>query len=352
MPIHDERLRYTRLQRARASLEGLSVGDAFGEQFFMSFETAATLIQSGKLPGPPYDFSDDEAIRLLIAERQLPAAPASGELRVSGVRVRGLASTSTPTGWPFTDDTQMALSVVENLRRYGEINPDELALSFSRRYDNTRGYGAAMHELLPRLARESWREAAPALFDGQGSFGNGAAMRVAPVGAYFADDLDAVIENARRSALVTHAHPEAAAGAIAVALAAALLGQARGASSAWNGRDFLKQILDLTPRSEVQEGIRHARGMLDEDDVREAAAVLGTGERVTAQDTVPFCLWCAARHPDSFEDALWLTVSGLGDRDTTCAIVGGIVAAGSGSEGIPAAWLQAREPLPDWPFAA
>ena len=47
-------------------------------------------------------------------------------------------------------------------------------------------------------------------------------------------------------------------------------------------------------------------------------------------------------------DAPWLTVSGLGDRDTTCAIVGGIVACYVGEEGIPAAWLQAREPLPDW----
>jgi ADP-ribosylglycohydrolase len=175
-------------------------------------------------------------------------------------------------------------------------------------------------------------------------------MRVAPIGTYFADDLDAVIENARRSAMVTHAHPEAAAGAIAVALAAALLRQAHTNNSSWDGRDFLKQVLDLTPRSEVQEGIRHARGMVEEGDVREAAAVLGVGERVTAQDTVPFCLWCAARHPDSFDDALWLTVSGLGDRDTTCAIVGGIVAAGVGIEGIPAAWLQSREPLPDWPF--
>ena len=42
------------------------------------------------------------------------------------------------------------------------------------------------------------------------------------------------------------------------------------------------------------------------------------------------------------------TLSGLGDRDTTCAIVGGIVACFVGAAGIPAAWLHAREPLPDW----
>ena len=51
---------------------------------------------------------------------------------------------------------------------------------------------------------------------------------------------------------------------------------------------------------------------------------------------------------DSYEEALWLTVSGLGDRDTTCAMVGGIVALYTGVKGIPAPWMQAREPLPQW----
>src|SRR5262245_63984537 len=72
--------------------------------------------------------------------------------------------------------------------------------------------------------------------------------------------------------------------------------------------------------------------------------------RLTAPGTVPFALWCAAQHLDDYEEALWLTVSGLGDRDTTCAIAGGIVACCTGAEGIPAAWRAAREPLPEWAF--
>ena len=72
---------------------------------------------------------------------------------------------------------------------------------------------------------------------------------------------------------------------------------------------------------------------------------LGNGSRVTAPDTVPFALWCAARHLDQFEEALWATVSGLGDRDTTCAIVGGVVALAVGPSGLPPAWVAAREPL-------
>ena len=64
----------------------------------------------------------------------------------------------------------------------------------------------------------------------------------------------------------------------------------------------------------------------------------------------PFALWCAAQHLDSYEEALWLTASGLGDIDTTCAMVGGIVALSTGTECIPRAWRAAREPLPSWPL--
>jgi len=75
----------------------------------------------------------------------------------------------------------------------------------------------------------------------------------------------------------------------------------------------------------------------------DAIQQLGTGNDVTAQDTAPFCLWSAAYHLENFEDALWWTAKGMGDCDTTCAIVGGIVAL-SASE-IPALWLKRREPL-------
>jgi ADP-ribosylglycohydrolase len=79
--------------------------------------------------------------------------------------------------------------------------------------------------------------------------------------------------------------------------------------------------------------------------VETAVSLLGNGSMVVAQDTVPFSLWCVARHLDDFEEAMWQTVSGLGDRDTTCAIVGGVVSLACGRDQLPAAWLEAREPL-------
>lgn len=292
-----------RMRRARLSLEGLSIGDAFGERFF------------SRRPGDLLE---------RIERRMLPDAP-----------------------WRWTDDTAMALSVVEVLEARGSIDEEALAAAFVRRFgeDPERGYGGAAFGMLYRaVLGEDLRALARELFDKSGSYGNGAAMRVAPIGAYFADDLSACVEEAKKSAVVTHTHPEGQAGAIAVAVAAALAASRPLPS----GAALLEATLSHVPPSETRAGIARARALLDENiPAPEAARELGSGARVSAQDTVPFSLFCAARFLGSFEEALWQTVSGLGDRDTTCAIVGGVVALSVGAEGIPVAFREAREPLPE-----
>ena len=292
-----------RLVRAYQSLEGLCCGDAFGERFFLRKEVAIALIEQRSVPAPP---------------------------------------------WVFTDDTMMAISIVATLEDWEGINPDCLAMSFAMHYDSCRGYGPAMHGLLTRIrARKGhWEEEAQALFGGEGSFGNGAAMRVAPVGAYFADDLELAVEHARRSALTTHRHPEAVAGAIAVAVASALAWQCAESRHLLTTREFLREICERTPASYVRNAILKASEMPKETPVRQATSVLGNGSAVTAQDTVPFAVWSAACHLHSYEDALWGTVAGLGDRDTTCAMVGGIVVMQTGIRDIPKEWLDCREPIP------
>ena len=295
------------IERAKCSLEGLSVGDAFGETFFIN----------------------PDLVEGLIAERALAART-----------------------WNYTDDTLMAMSIFSVLRQHGNIHQPALARSFAERYEPTRGYGPAMHRLLWEIkCGEDWSERAQSLFEGKGSFGNGAAMRVAPVGAFFADDIDAVIEQAARSSVITHTHDEAIAGAIAVAVAVAQACRLRTSNIVPGRSEFLDLVLPYVPDSEVRSKIRQARDMSASASVQFAVSVLGNGVRVSAQDTVPFALWCAAQHLSNYEEALWLTVSGLGDRDTTCAIVGGIVASYSGIEGIPPEWLKAREHLPAWPFS-
>jgi len=288
------------IDRARLSLEGLSVADAFGEQ----------LLHSG-----PHARMDS------LAQRATPAAKR----------------------WIWTDDTMMAISIVEQLQAGGAIDAAELAAGFARRYiaDPARGYGRGAHEVLAAIAAGApYEAAAGALFGGQGSCGNGGGMRSAPIGAYFSDDLDAAVEHAVRSSKPTHAHPEGTAGAIAVAVAAAAV-----FAGERDPRALLELVVARTPAGATRDGIRRAIPMLRAEPIT-VAAELGNGSHVLAADTVPFAVWCAATHLDNYAEALWACGDVGGDIDTTCAIAGGIVVGAVGIDGIPAAWRTAREPLP------
>ena len=200
---------------------------------------------------------------------------------------------------------------------------------------------------------EPWRAEAARLFRGKGSFGNGAGMRAAPIGAYFAPDLERVRAEALRSAEPTHAHPDGAAGAVAIAIAAAL------AQLHVPGDTLIAEVVKWTPPGLTRDKLQRADQLGLAFEVQLAGEELGTGSNVTSQDTVPFAVWAAARCLASYEDALWTATAHPGldlasnamsifaiDRDTIGAMVGGIVACGTGLEGIPLLWRAATEPLP------
>lgn len=243
----------------------------------------------------------------------------------------------------------MAISIVESLKLYGYIHQDALARRFAWRYEREpyRGYGSMTRAQLKEITRGGdWRQGAANAFGGQGSMGNGGAMRVAPVGGYFGDDLKRLVEEARASALVTHTHPEGVAGTIAVAIAAAIAWQSRCEPYERRRRQFFDAILEFTPESKVRRSLLIASQTPPSLSVEAVAQTLGNGAQITAPDTVPFTLWSAANHLDDFVAALKQTILAGGDCDTNAAIVGGIVALSVGCEGIPMEWRQHKEPLP------
>jgi ADP-ribosylglycohydrolase len=288
-----------RRSRAVASLRGLAVGDALGACFFVP----------ENLPS--------------LLTRELPPDP-----------------------WLWTDDTEMACSIFAVLDRLGRIDQDALAASFAEHHDFDRGYGAGVGRMLRLIRQEGgdWRELASQSWEGNGSWGNGAAMRVAPLGAFFAGQPGRAASEAAASAEVTHTHPEGIAGGVAVAVAAALVAAQPGLGSA----ELLDKVAERTPPGLVRDGIGNAMTLLHLTDPRRASASLGNGRYVSAPDTVPFCLWIVAKYPDDFAAAFWATAGVGGDVDTTCAIVGGVLGARLGAQGIPPEWLARCEALPDW----
>ncbi|MBA4149602.1 MAG: ADP-ribosylglycohydrolase family protein [Verrucomicrobia bacterium] len=294
-----------RARRALLSLEGLAIADAVGEMLSYRYAAAPRIIREGLVGGP----------------------------------------------WFRTDDSEMAISIVEILKLYGHIHQDALARRFAWRFerDQDRGYGKMTRmQLREIIAGAAWRPTAAAAFGGQGSMGNGGAMRVAPVGAYFADDLEKVAAEAELSALVTHTHPEGVAGTIAVAIAAATAWNVSTAPTDERARSFFETVLRFTPESQVRRGLVLASGTPTTVPVEAVAKALGNGFLITAPDTVPFALWCAAHNLDNYVEAISTTISGGGDCDTNAAIVGGIVALSAGPDSIPDDWRKSRERLPFW----
>ncbi|WP_155981466.1 ADP-ribosylglycohydrolase family protein [Nocardia sp. BMG111209] len=291
---------------ARDSLDGLSVGDALGAQFFVPGRSLPEL-RAGRPPAPP---------------------------------------------WEWTDDTEMACSVYAQIRGDGRIDRDKLAAAFADRCEPYRGYSGGTVVVLHQIRDgRPWADAAGTQFDGRGSWGNGAAMRVAPLGAYFAGDPDRAAAQAARSAEVTHRHPEAIVGAMAVAVAASYAAASRTKPCA--PEELLRAVEPYLVEGRTASGVRRAARLLGRS-VAEAAYELGNGAQVSAADTVPFTLWAAATFAGDYPAAVTACVEAGGDVDTTAAIVGGIVAArtgigsGDGVRGVPRQWLSAREPLPVW----
>jgi ADP-ribosylglycohydrolase len=293
-----------RIGRAALALDGLSIGDALGQTCF-----------------------DERNWKAIQADREAtPRMP-----------------------WPWTDDTAMAIGIFQVLDGFGRIDQDALARQFADHYraQPFRGYGPGAHQLLTQVACGSdWREAATSVFP-DGSFGNGSAMRIAPLAGYFAEDDYAVVaEQARLSAAITHAHPEGLAGAVAAAVAGAYAWKHRGdrADESMRRRLF-EVVLAHTPAGEVRTGIAHAAALPFRLSVEAVVKRVGNGSRISCQDTVPFCLWAAAASLDDYPKAIVRTIRAGGDIDTTCAIVGGIVALAVGEAGIPADWRAGREEL-------
>jgi ADP-ribosylglycohydrolase len=285
----------TRLALALESLAGLSVGDALGAQH------AITPVDPADPPPPP---------------------------------------------WEWTDDTEEACCLVAVLTD-GEFDRDGFAERLGRHHDPRRGYGAGAAAVLGEIrAGLPWPIAAAAAFDGQGSAGNGAAMRAAPLGAWHADSPARAAAQGARAAEVTHAHADGIAGGVAVTVAAAVAAAGRLGGLR---PGLLRTVAVHTPDGPVRAGLAEAAEIRDP---AQAARRLGTGARAMARDTVPFALWVADRFLDDYPAALTACLAAGGDVDTTCAIAGGVVAAYTGLAGIPPRWLSARDPLPAWLAAA
>lgn len=267
-------------------------------------------------------------------------ASLEGWRRVDPDEVRALAEKrGTLT---YTDDTHMMIGVAESLIENKGFDGEHMTRRFMENYSREpfRGYGPGP----PRVFRmikggEAWGKAAGKLYGG-GSFGNGSAMRIAPVGVFYYDDLAKLKEIAYKSSQITHAHELGKEGAALQAYAIALATQA-DPSSAFQGNEFLRKLTDFTKHEVYQQKMKSAERLLGEKDRSKVVAELGHG--IEAFNSVPTAIYSFLSHPNSFEEAVIYAISLGGDTDTIGAMTGAISGAYLGIEAIPEKWQKKLE---------
>ena len=246
----------------------------------------------------------------------------------------------------YTDDTAMAIGLAESITQVGRLDEQHLGDTFGANFKREpwRGYAMGPPTVFSLVERRgmSYSEAARSLFGGQGSFGNGAAMRIAPVGLFFHDSPD-LYEKARVSASVTHAHPVGVDGAAVLAWTIAQAAKLNP-QEPFPFEDFSQGLVDFARTPEIRDKMALVRALLAEEvPPPDAARRLGRG--VAVHESLPFAIYSFLRHPKSFEACLFCAILHGGDRDTLGAMACAVSVAYLGIGAIPQTWREKLENL-------
>jgi poly(ADP-ribose) glycohydrolase ARH3 len=224
------------------------------------------------------------------------------------------------------------------------VDEQHLGDTFKANYQREpwRGYASGPPTIFALVERRSipYPDAAKSLFGGQGSFGNGAAMRIAPLGLFFYDS-PVLYEHAHASASVTHAHPIGADGAAVLAWAVARAVQLIP-SEPFPLEWFCRGLIEFAQTSEMRGKMKLVRTLIAEE-VPSPVAGDRLGRSVAVHESLPFAAYAFLRHPKSFADCLFCATLHGGDRDTLGAMACAISGAHLGIEAVPADWQAKLE---------
>jgi len=240
----------------------------------------------------------------------------------------------------WTDDTQMSVDVIESLLACKKVEQNDLARRFARSYRWSRGYGPGAGKLLKRIRQgTSWQIANRTVYP-NGSFGNGGAMRAAPVGLFYGAERERRLVRAVRDAtVVTHAHPAGQDGAVVIALTAALVCQDCSVLEILKRLRLHIQTVDLQDRLAVAERLLRAEHPVLP---KQVASELGNGIRARDSCVTAFSIGLALREAPFARLLAYIREVG-GDTDTIGAMAGAVWGAACGYRQLPENLLKRLE---------
>jgi poly(ADP-ribose) glycohydrolase ARH3 len=255
----------------------------------------------------------------------------------------------------FTDDTEMTLALAYSLIECDGLDPQHCAASYAKFFTSEprRGYGPAVSKILAMLSSGAdYRTTGRAVYP-EGSFANGGAMRIAPVGLAFRHIDDAVLREAVRLALLcTHVHPDAVDGAFIQAKAVSELARANP-SSEWNVTQFLSAMQGRAERDVVKKKLEiviqaRGAGWTEEKMLSVVCTPNEYGEQfqIHAAEAVACALWAFSSCPNDPEECIIRAVALGGDTDTVAAMAGALAGSFHGTGWLPRRWFDPLENQP------
>ena len=237
----------------------------------------------------------------------------------------------------YTDDTQMMIGVAETLLTNGSIQEERLCKAFVENYVPSRGYGRGARAIIEAMEEgRDYQLVAKTIFTG-GSYGNGGAMRVAPVGLRFHLTPDRLIEQAILSALPTHTHPLGIEGTTLMAIA---VGLALTQADDLNQAEFVSTLLKEAKQSEFKERLEKLAK------IRFASEIPQLGNGIAAHESVVTAIACFLVNRDSFSQTIAEAIFLGGDTDTIAAMAGALSGAYLGIDEIPSHLIDKLEDTP------
>lgn len=238
--------------------------------------------------------------------------------------------------------SEMTAALAASLASEPRFDGEDFAKKLLAGATPRRGYGEGTRRALDLLrAGGAWDEAS-ATFPGRGCFGNGAAARAVPVGLV-GDDLDWLRWLAEEQAAVTHAHALAAEGAVAVAVATAILIDAAGQDL--DPARFLMRVASECRLRELRERITGAAELISKP-FNASRVLTRLGNNSTTLGSVATGLYCFAACHEDFIGSVGNAFLMGGNATSIAAMAGGFSGAYLGMDEIPQNWLAGLESGP------
>jgi len=234
----------------------------------------------------------------------------------------------------YTDDTQMSVAIARALIESGHEDLETIMHTISTRFvewldspENNRAPGRVCISGCFRLKKGlHWSESG-----GTWSKGCGSAMRSAPIGLFFYDDSEKLIEVAKASSIITHRHPTAQAAAVGTAFLVAL------AINKTEPDMIIDELCKITEKISLEfvEKIRQVNKVLASSPIK-SFKILGDGW--VGEEAVACALYCFLKSPRDYRKTVLTAVNCNGDSDSIGCIAGAISGAYNGIENIPQKW--------------